>query len=78
MIKRFCNLYIKRKTRNYTRIPLLTITFDYQKYKEKGPQGTCGVYAHPEIQGDAELLEMFRGPVEYIRDNYDMEKFTKI
>ncbi len=34
MIKRLCNLYIKRKTKNLTRIPLFTMTFNYKKYKE--------------------------------------------
>ena len=79
MIKKVANWYIKRKTKNLTRIPLFTVTFDYQKYIKDGAAGTCSVYLHPVLdQHDTELLEMFREPIEYIRANYDMEKFTKI
>ena len=44
MIKRLCNLYIKRKTKNLTRIPLFTMTFNYKKYKENGKENSCMLY----------------------------------
>ena len=34
MIKKLCNLYIRHKTKNLTRIPLFTMTFDWKKFQE--------------------------------------------
>lgn len=79
MIKRLCNLYIKRKTKNLTQIPLFTMTFNYKKYKENGKENSCVLYAlHPDIARDEFLKENFQKCVDYIRENYDMEVFTKI
>ena len=72
MIKRLCNLYIKRKTKNLTRIPLFTMTFNYKIY-------SCMLYTlHPDIARDEFLKENLQKCVDYIRENYDMEVFTKI
>lgn len=58
MIKRLCNLYIKRKTKNLTRIPLFTMTFNYKKYKENGKENSCMLYTlHPDIARDEFLKE---------------------
>ena len=79
MIKRLCNLYIKRKTKNLTQIPLFTMTFNYKKYKENGKENSCVLYAiHPDIERDEFLKENLQKCVDYIRGNYDMEVFTKI
>lgn len=79
MIKWLCNLYIKRKTKNLTQIPLFTMTFDYKKYKENGKENSCMLYAlHPDIVQDEFLKENLQKCVDYIRENYDMEIFTKI
>lgn len=79
MIKRLCNLYIKRKTKNLTQIPLFTMTFNYKKYKENGKENSCVLYAlHTDIARDEFLKENLQRLVDHIRDNYDMEVFTKI
>lgn len=79
MIKRLCNLYIKRKTKNLTQIPLFTMTFNYKKYKGNGKENSCVLYAlHPDIARDEFLKENLQRLVDHIRDNYDMEVFTKI
>ena len=36
LFKKLCNLYIRKKTKNLTEIPLFTITFDYHKYTVQG------------------------------------------
>lgn len=36
MIKKIINCWIRHKTKNLTRIPLFTMTFDYRKYKADG------------------------------------------
>lgn len=56
MIKRLYNIWFKQKTKNFTRIPVFVMTFDWNKF----------------------LKEKLSGCVDYIRDNYDMETFTKI
>lgn len=79
MIKWLYNLYIKRKTKNLTQIPLFTMTFNYKKYKENGKENSCMLYAlHPDIVQDEFLKENLQKCVDYIRENYDMEVFTKI
>lgn len=79
MIKWLCNLYIKRKTKNLTLIPLFTMTFNYKKYKEDGKENSCMLYTlHPDIVQDEFLKENLQKRVDYIRENYDMEVFTKI
>lgn len=79
MIKKLCNLYIKHKTKNLTRIPLFTMTFDWKKFQKDGKEGSCILYAlHPDIASDLVSRKKLRECVDYIRDNYDMEIFTKI
>lgn len=79
MIKKLCNLYIKYKTKNLTRIPLFTMVFDWKKFQKDGKEGSCMLYAlHPDIASDLVLRKKLCECVDYIRDNYDMEKFTKI
>lgn len=76
--KRLINLWIKRKTKGYKQIPLFFATFDYVKYKEHGEKDSCMVHIHPEIDRDEFLLEKIRECIDYIREKYDMDIFTKI
>lgn len=79
MFKRLCNLWLKRKTKNFTTIPLFTMTFNYQKYKEHGKEGSCVChFVHPDLRDDEDLKEKLQECVDYIRDTYDMEIFVKI
>lgn len=53
--------------------------FNWRKFQKDGKEGSCLLYAlHPDIAKDAFLREKLQECVDYIRDNYDMEKFTKI
>lgn len=79
MIKKIANYWLKHKTKNLTRIPLFTMTFDWKKFQKDGKEGSCLLYAlHPDIAKDQFLEEKLSECVDYIRDNYDMEMFTKI
>ena len=79
MFKKIFNLYIRYKTKNLTRIPLFVMTFDWKKFQEDGKKGSCLLYAlHPDIAKNQFLKEKLSECVDYIRDNYDMEMFTKI
>lgn len=77
-MKWLINLWIRHKTKNLTQIPLLVVTFDYKKYKKYGKQNSCWIYPHPEIQKDEFVKEKLFEVIEHIRDNYDMDIFTKI
>lgn len=79
MIKKLCNLYIKHKTKGLTRIPLFTMTFNYPQFKKFGKENSCMLYTlHPDIAKDEFLKGKLCECVDYIRDNYDMEIFTRI
>lgn len=78
MIKKIVNCWIRHKTKNLTRIPLFTMTFDYRKYKSQGKKDSCVFYAYPNIAQDEFVKEKLCEVVDYIRDNYDLDIFTKI
>ena len=79
MIKRLYNIWFKRKTKNFTRIPVFVMTFDWNKFQKYGKENSCMLYTlHPDITKDEFLKERLSECVDYIRDNYDMETFTKI
>lgn len=79
MIKKIANYWLKHKTKNRTRIPLFTMTFDWEKFQKDGKENSCMLYIlHPDIANDLVLRKKLCDCVDYIRDNYDMETFTKI
>nr|DAR47399.1 MAG TPA: hypothetical protein [Bacteriophage sp.] len=78
MFEKIWNLYIRKKTKNLTRIPIFTMTFDYRKYKEHGKKDSCMFYCHPDIANDKFVKEKLCEVVYHIRDNYDLDIFTKI
>lgn len=78
MIRKLCNLYIKHKTKNFTRIPLFIMTFDWKKFQKDGKKDSCILNIHPDIANDQFVREKLSECVDYIRDNYNMEIFTKI
>ncbi len=79
MIKKICSLILRYQTKNFKKIPLFTMTFNYQKYKKNGEKGSCILYAiHPDIRADKFLQEKLSECVDHIRENYDMEMFTKM
>lgn len=79
MFNKFFNLYIRYKTKNLKAIPLFVMTFDWKKFQKDGKEGSCLLYAlHPDIANDLVLRKKLCECVDYIRDNYDMEIFTKL
>lgn len=78
MIEKIINRWIRHKTKNLTEIPLFTMTFDYCKYKSHGKKDSYMFYAHPNIANDEFVKSKLQEVVDYIRDNYDLDIFTKI
>lgn len=68
----------KKLTKNYTEVPLFWVIFDLQKYKENGSKNSCIANLHPELKNDEYIISKINDIVGYIRDNYDMEKISKI
>lgn len=79
MFKKLANKWLKHKTKNLTLIPLFTVTFNYQKFLKDGAKDSCLChFMHPDLRNDERLLQMIGDVIDYIRDNYDMKKFTEI
>ena len=78
MFRKLFNMWIRYKTKNLTRIPLFTMVFDYRKYKQDGKPGSCTFYTNPEIARDEFVKEKLGEVVDHIRDNYDMDFFTRV
>lgn len=71
--------YLQKKiTKNFTCIPLFYVNFNYQKFIKDGVKGSCQCRMSPEFKDDTELQQMLNNVIDYIRNNYDMEQFTKI
>lgn len=72
------NMWLRYKTKNFTRIPLFVMFFDYQKYKKNGAKSSCDWYSHPNIMKDEYIRERMQECVDHIRESYDMTTFTEI
>lgn len=60
-------------TNNQKEIPLLVITFNRIKYRKFGNKNSCDLKLHPMLK-DEILKSKLNDIVDYIRDNYDMNK----
>lgn len=78
MFKKIFNLYIRYKTKNLKEVPLFVMTFNWKKIQKDGKKDSCMLTIHPEIANDLFLKKKLSECADYIRDNYDMEIFTKI
>lgn len=65
-------LLAKLLTKNRTQIPLIYVTFDYQKFADNGKEGSCMSHVHPVIADDDNVKLKLNELIDYIRDNYDM------
>lgn len=77
-LQKLFNLWIKKKTKNLTQIPLFVMVFDYKKFKSKGKKNSCMLHIHPELAEDEFVKSKLQEAVDYVRDNYDMDIFTRI
>lgn len=78
MIKRILNLWYRHKTKKLRKIPLFTMFFDYEKYKQNGAKGSCDWMTLPQLANDEFLREEMQKCVDYVRENYDMADFTEV
>lgn len=71
------NKIIKKLTNNYTEVLLFWVTFNLNKYNQDGAKNSCILKIHPELKNDKYIKNTLNNLVDYIRDNYDMEKLSK-
>lgn len=77
MIKRILNRWLGKKTREFTDVPIFYVTFNLQHYKKNGVKDSCTINCLPEIAHDKEAVRRINDTVDYIRENFDMEKLIK-
>lgn len=70
LLNKFC-------TKNYTRIPLLWVHFDYKYYKKYGLKNSCWLNTHPVLRKDQYIIDTMNSLVDYIRQNYSMEDIRR-
>jgi hypothetical protein len=63
-------------TNSYKEVPLFFVTFDLNKFKENGAEGSCVAKLHPNIK-DEYVKQQLNDLIDYIRENYDMEELSK-
>ena len=63
--------WLKSKlTKNLTEIPLFWVNFNAKTTDKKN----CMTHIHPELRDDKVVIESLNKLIDYIRDNYDMDK----
>ena len=77
-MKKFANKLVDLLTKGKRCVPLIYINFNYQKYMQEGASGSCICNVHPDLAHDEKLASMMNGVVDYIRDNYDMNKLVEL
>ena len=77
-MKKFANKLVDLLTKGKRCVPLIYINFNYQKYMQEGASGSCICNVHPDLAHDEKLTSMMNEVVDYIRDNYDMNKLVEL
>lgn len=77
-MKKFANKLVDLLTKEKRCVPLIYINFNYQKYMQEGESGSCICNVHPDLAHDEKLASMMNEMVDYIRDNYDMNKLVEL
>lgn len=77
-MKKLANKIVDLLTKGKRCVPLIYINFNYQKYMHEGTSGSCICNVHPDLAHDEKLITMMNEMVDYIRDNYDMNKLVEL
>jgi hypothetical protein len=68
--------WLKKKIiKNPDDILLFKVTFSLNKYKQNGKENSCNCYCRSELK-DEFIKITINNLVDYIRNNYDMEKLS--
>lgn len=58
-------------------VPILSVTLDLEKYN-KEHKGSCMFHVIPDLQDDEHIKNTLFGLIDYIRTNYDCNKFLEV
>ncbi len=72
-----CHKLMLHACNNGHKVPILAITIDLDKYN-KEHSGSCDFCVIPDLQNDEYVKQTLFGLVDYIRENYDCNKFVEV
>lgn len=72
-----CHQLMLKVADNGHKVPILTITIDLEKYNNEH-KGSCAFYVIPDLQNDEHIKSTLFDLVDYIRENYDCNKFVEV
>ena len=73
----FCNELMLKASDNGHKVPILSITIDLEKYNEKH-KGSCDFCVIPDLNNDEHIKQTLFELTDYIRENYDCNKFVEV
>lgn len=59
------------------KVPILSITIDLEKYNVEH-SGSCAYHVIPDLQNDEHIKKTLFELTDYIRENYDCNKFVEV
>ena len=59
------------------KVPILSITIDLEKYNVEH-SGSCTYHVIPDLQNDEHIKNTLFELTDYIRENYDCNKFVEV
>lgn len=62
--------------KNFTKVPLLLVSFNLEKYKKNEAKNSCLCSINLNFRNDEYIKETVNKLIDYIRENYDMEKIV--
>ena len=77
-MKKLTNKLVDLLTKGKRCVLLIYINFNYQKYMQEGESCSCICNVHPDLAHDEKLITMMNEIVDYVRDNYDMNKLVEL
>lgn len=72
------NWLSRKLTKNHNEVPLFWVDFNLNKYKQNGAKNSCILHIHPELKNDIYIQTRLNDVVDYIRENWDMERISNI
>lgn len=69
-------IFSKLSTKNYKKVSLIHISFNYKHYNENGEKNSCECSIHPCLRNDEGLKEKLQEVIDYVRGNHDMDKIV--
>lgn len=76
-LNELCHQLMLQASDNGHKVPIIAITIDLEKYN-KEHKGSCSYSVIPDLQNDEHIKQTLFDLVDYIRENYDCNKFVEV